>query len=205
MIFDSSVRKQVPNHAVSASQPFGEIMHKKMPPLVTYTILFLAIAVNVLGGFYWVQRNIVLVGHDASGYLGTSLEYNKFLDSLSLQTLFQAVTHHDYRPPALFMAVQPFFHIFGATMDAAQYVNILALSVVIALTYALGRAVANSSVGLFAAVMGGVLPMMTAMSRLFYSEMLLTAAVAFNLLALYKNRSFSNRSWAAAWGVARWC
>ncbi len=177
-------------------------MHQKISSPVTYAILSLAVAANVLGGFYWIQRNVVLVGHDASGYLGTSLEYYKFFDSLSLQTLFQAFTYHDYRPTALFIAVQPFFRVFGANMDTAQYINILSLGVVIVLTYVLGRLIAGSPVGLFAALMVGFLPMMTAMSRLFYSEMLLTVAVMFNLLALYKNRSFLSRRWAVAWGVS---
>jgi len=127
--------------------------------------------------YHWVQQNIVMVGHDASGYLGTTLEYTEFLDEFSPQALFKAFTHHRYRPPALFMAVQPFYQAFGVDMDSAQLFNILLLAVVLLLTFWLGRQVANNRIALFATLLVGLLPMTMAMARLFYTEIFLTAAV----------------------------
>ena len=70
---------------------------------------------------------------------------------------------------------------------------VAAHAAVILLTLGLGWQVTNRWSALFAAALVAFLPMMAAMARLFYTEMLLTAAVAFNLLALYKSRVFSRR------------
>lgn len=160
------------------------------------------ILVQVVGSLFWVERNVVLVGHDASGYLGTALEIAEFFTALTPTTIFRALTYDDYRTTALYLMAQPFFWWFGATMDSAQLPNILLLAAVIALTYALGVTLADRRAAWLAAALVGLLPMMTAMARLFYTEMLLTALVALNLLALYKSRGFQVRRWAVIWGVS---
>ena len=161
------------------------------------------LAFNLLGGLYWIQQNIVFIGHDASKYMKATLEYAQFLAKDGpAQALFKAFTYDSYRPPALFIAVQPFFWLFGVGPDSAQLVNIVLLAAVILLTFFIGKQVASPGIGLFAALLVGLLPMMMAMSRLLYTEMFLTAAVAVNLLALYKSRQFADRPWTLIWGAS---
>lgn len=164
--------------------------------------LLLILAFALLGNLYWVQHNLVLVGHDASAYLETTVEYANLLTVLSPQTLFKAFTISPYRTPALFIVVQPFYWLFGNNMHSAQGVNLLFLLVVIGLTFVLGKTSAGEQVGLFAALLVGLLPMMWAMARLFYTEMLLTAMVALNLLALYRCQGFTQRRWSLLWGTS---
>ena len=169
------------------------------------TLLSLAVilAVNVWGSLHWIRSNVVLIGNDASGYLSTTLEISTLLQPLNLQTLFQAVTLHDYRPPALFLTAQPFLAVLGPSMDAAQLATVLIwLPAVLLLTFLLGRAVADNRTGLIAAGLVGLLPMMSAMARLFYTEMLLTATVTLSLLALLKSQGFVRRNWSIVWGVS---
>jgi 4-amino-4-deoxy-L-arabinose transferase-like glycosyltransferase len=175
---------------------------KRASSIFISTALLLILAFNVLGNLYWVRRNIVLVGHDASAYLQTSVEYADFLKVLSPQTVFHALTVSPYRPPALFIVVQPFYWLFGVNMHSAQGVNLLFLVLVIWLTFALGKTIANQNVGLFAALLVGLFPMMMAMARLFYTEMFLTAMVALNLLALYRCQFFTHRRWSMIWGMS---
>lgn len=164
--------------------------------------LGLILAFNVWGSLHWIGQNVVLVGHDASEYLWTSIEYTRFLTPISPQSLFQAFTFPAYRTPAIYIAAQPFYWLFGVAMDSAQLLNVLFLVVVIGLTYALGRVNAGRNVGLAAALLVGLLPMTTAMSRLFYTEMLLMAMVALNLLALKQGRGFTHRTWSLLWGFS---
>lgn len=166
------------------------------------TGLALILAFNLLGSLYWVRQNIVLVGHDASEYLWTSIEYTRFFTDFSSQTLFRAFTFPAYRTPALYIAVQPFFWLFGVSMDSAQLLNVILLGVVIVLTYLLGNMIAGREIGLFAALLVGLLPLLTAMSRLFYTEMFLTALVVLNLLALARCRGFTQRGWSLVWGAS---
>ncbi len=167
-----------------------------------YFGLLLIIAGNVLGSLYWVRENTVLVGHDASAYLTTSLEYTRFLSELSPQALFTAFTYPPYRTPAIFIAVQPFLRLLGPDMDSAQLLNILLLAIVILSTYLLGVHLSTRKVGLFAALLVGLFPMVAAMARLFYTEMFLTAVVTVNLFALYKCHGFARRNWSVVWGLS---
>lgn len=176
--------------------------HVRLTTLLLLTGLALILAFNVLGSLYWVRQNVVLVGHDASEYLWTSIEYNKFLTDFSPQTLFRAFTFPAYRTPAIYLAVQPFFWLFGVNMDSAQLLNVMLLGVVIVLTYLLGNTIAGRGIGLFAALLVGLFPLMAAMSRLFYTEMFLTALVVLNLLALHRLRGFTHRSWSLVWGAS---
>ncbi|MEJ5246873.1 MAG: glycosyltransferase family 39 protein [Caldilinea sp.] len=160
------------------------------------------VVLNIIGNLFWIQQNIVLVGRDASNYLKNTLSYREILTDLSPLSLFHAFTYPQYRTPGLYIAAQPFLHLFGFTMDGAQYLNVALSAVVIVLTYCLGAAIADRRVGLFAALLVSLLPMMAAMARLFYTEMFLTAAVAANLLALHKSDGFARRSWSLAWGVS---
>lgn len=159
------------------------------------------ILVNVLASLYWIDRNEVLVGHDSSSYLYSALEYYELLEDVTIPTLFRAFTESEYRSPGLFLAVQPFLSAFGPNMDSAQLFNILMLAVLLWTTYMLGRSVEGDGVGLFSALLIGLLPMLAAMARLFYTELALTAAVTFSLLALLRSNGFRSRGWSIAWGV----
>lgn len=164
--------------------------------------LSLIILIATLGNLHWIQNNIVLVGHDSSSYLTRAMAYREIIPALSPQAIFQALIFPEYRAPALYIAAQPFMWLWGFDMDGAQYLNVTLFAIVILLTFFLGVTVANQKVGLFAALMVSLLPMMTAMSRLFYTEMFLTAAVVANLIALHGSDQFRNRSWSLLWGAS---
>lgn len=175
---------------------------------VTYTgrqrwaVLAIIVLLNLGGSIHWVLRNTVLVGHDSTSYLATSMEYARFFTDFSLPTLFKAFTYTDYRTPALFIAVQPFYWLGGVNMDSAQWINVLTLGLLIWWTYALGKQVAGVGVGLFSAALVGLLPMVAAMARLFYTELPLTALVVLTLLALAKSNGWHERRWSVIWGLA---
>lgn len=164
-------------------------------------ILLAVIAVTLAANLYWLRENVVMVGHDATAYLVASLNYTDFFNRLSPAALFEGLTYSEYRTPFLYLATQPFFWLFGADADSAQWTNVVTLPVVIVLTYALGRVVAGRRAGIIAAAITALLPMMTAMARLYYTEMHLTAVVTASLLALLLADGFRRRGWAWAWGV----
>jgi len=164
-------------------------------------ILATVIAVTTAANLYWLQTNVVMVGHDATAYLVASLKYTEFFNRLSASALFEGLTYPEYRTPFLYLATQPFFWLFGADADSAQWTNIVTLPIVIVLTYALGRVVAGRRAGLIAAILTALLPIMAAMARLYYTEMHLTAVVTASLLALLLADGFQRRSWALAWGA----
>jgi len=170
-------------------------------PLLTVALLAIMLG-NVLGSLFWINRNVVLVGNDASAYLATTLEYAEFFTPISLRTLFTAFTYPEYRTPALFIAAQPFYWLFGINMDSAQWVNVLGLAALVWICFELGRSAGGPGVGLMSALLVGLLPMVMAMSRLFYTELPLATLVALNLLALLKSDGFRHRTWSLVWGAS---
>jgi 4-amino-4-deoxy-L-arabinose transferase-like glycosyltransferase len=171
-------------------------------PWLVWVSLWLVIGLMLAGSWYWVVVNQVILGHDGGGHLERSLEVADLLQPLTPQSVFRALTFHHYRPPAFYLATQPFYWLFGRSADTAQLVNLFLLAVVIYLTFLLGRALANEGVGLLAALLTALFPMIAAMTRLYYMENLITSMVILNLLALIKSEQFSRRGWSWLWGVS---
>ncbi len=163
--------------------------------------LLLVILANVSSHLYWIAQNVVLIGRDASGHLERTAQIATLLTRLTPQTLFTAFTYHDYRPPALYLAAQPFYSLLGRSMDSAQLTNVLFMVVILWLTYALAVQIVRPIVALLAVAITAFLPMLMAMSRLYYMENFLTAVILLNLLALLCSEGFQRRGWSHLWGL----
>ena len=164
--------------------------------------LVLVILVNVSSHLYWIAQNVVLIGRDASGHLERTAQIATLLTNLTPQTLFQAFTYHDYRPPALYLAAQPFYALLGRSMDSVQMTNVVFMAIILLLTYALAMQIVQPIIALLAVAITAFLPMLMAMSRLYYMENFLTAVILFNLLALLCSDGFQRRGWALLWGLS---
>lgn len=163
--------------------------------------VILLILVNVSGHLYWLNRNVVLIGRDASGHLERTAQIAHLLTHITPQTLFQALTFTDYRPPALYLVAQPFYAWFGPSIDSAQLTNVFLMALILLLTYALAVQMVSPAVALLATAMTAFFPILMGMSRLYYTENFLTAVVLLNLLALVQGQGFRRRGWALVWGV----
>ena len=164
--------------------------------------LVLVMLVNLGSNLYWLDQNVVQIGRDASGHLERTAQIATLLETITPQTLFQALTFTDYRPPALYLAAQPFYGLLGRTMDSAQLTNVLLMTAILALTYLLASQVVSQVAALLATAVTAFLPMLMGMSRLYYTENFLTTVLLLNLLALVKSGDFQRRGWALVWGVA---
>lgn len=164
--------------------------------------LLLLIVITLAGNLSWLVHNVVLIGRDASGHLERTAKIAEVLSRLTPQSLFTALTYHDYRPPALYLAAQPFYQGFGQTMDAAQLVNVAFMVAILLLTYRLARKVVTPPLALLAVALTAFWPMLMAMSRLFYMENLLTTMLLLNLLALLNCAGFTRRGWSLLWGAS---
>lgn len=154
------------------------------------------------GSLYWVLRNEVMVGRDAGAHLQRTLEVADILSSGSADSLFRAFTYHDFRPPGLYLAVQPFYALLGRSFDSAQVANLLFACAVVTLTFFYGLRLGGARLALLAALMTALWPLLTALTRLFYLEVFVTALVMLALLALLHNEGFKSRRWSLVWGAS---
>lgn len=167
-----------------------------------YVGFILILIFALWGNTYWIERNVLPVGRDAGAHLTRALEYAEILSPLTIQSLFEAVTYHDYRPPGLYLAAQVSYRLLGYTMADAQMVNVWLLAAILGLTFALGRAVLSERTALLATLLTALFPMLAATTRLFYTENFLTAMVLLTLLALLHSQGFSRRPWTILWGLS---
>ncbi len=163
--------------------------------------LVLVMLVNLGSNLYWLDQNVVQIGRDASGHLERTAQIATLLETITPQTLFQALNFTDYRPPALYLAAQPFYGLLGRTMDSAQLTNVLLMTAILALTYLLANQVVSPVAALLATAVTAFLPILMGMSRLYYTENFLTTVLLLNLLALVKSGGFQRRGWALVWGI----
>ncbi|MFN8490798.1 MAG: glycosyltransferase family 39 protein [Caldilineaceae bacterium] len=170
--------------------------------LLTYLALTAIILFSGAGSVYWIQHNVVPLGHDTAGHLERTLDIAHLLTRPSWQTLFQVITFHDLRPPIMYILAQPFYWLFGYNAHSATFANVALLALILWLTFDFGRSWANARVGLFAALLTALFPMLAAMSRLFYLDNIVAALVLTNLLALLCGENFTRRGWSLLWGVS---
>lgn len=165
-------------------------------------IVLLAVA----GSLYWIGQNRLLMGRDASGHLREVLRIRESLAPFSLSALFNAVIASDFRPPLFYLVAQPFallpLPVLNTAVDAPQLLNIFLHALLAPLVYLLSKRIASRAVGVLAALLVVLLPMTTAMGRLFYNEMLLTVLVLVNMLALYRIEGFRSGRWSLLWGAS---
>lgn len=170
-------------------------------PWVLLCLLLIVVAA-LAGSIYWTATNVVLVGRDSAGHLEQSLFVGEALARGLPQGLFEAITLDDYRPPALYLLTQPAYWVLGRSMDAAQAPNLLLLAVILLLTFVLARRVLSDALALLAVLLLALLPMVAAMTRFYYMENLLTAALLLGLWALLNSTGFAHRGWSLAFGVS---
>ena len=169
---------------------------------LTYLALAAIMFFSGAGSVYWIQHNVVPLGHDTAGHLERTLDIAHLLARPSWQTLFQVITFHDLRPPIMYILAQPFYWLFGYNAHSATFANVALLALILWLTFDFGRRWANARVGLFAALLTALFPMLAAMSRLFYLDNIVAALVLINLLALLRCENFARRGWSLLWGVS---
>ncbi len=182
-----------------------------------YAVLGLIVLASLLGNLFWLQQNTVQLGHDASAHLARTLKMAEAMSPLSLGSFLRGLTITDFRPPGLYLAAQPFYWLFGRSIDSAQLANVTTLALILVCTFALVRftldsAAASGALGLshdgvnalalLATAMTALLPMLVAMSRLFYTETLVTLCLVAAVYFLLRSQGFTRRAWCVALGVA---
>ena len=169
---------------------------------LVYASLLLIVLFSTLTSLLWIQANVVIIGRDPPGHLQTSTEIANILQLGGLQAVFQALTLDDFRPPLLYLLTQPFYVMWGRSADIAQLANISLFALILGLTFLLARRVTGDWMAIFAVALLSLLPMAAAMTRLYYMENSLTAALLIALYASLRAEGFRIRSWSLTFGAA---
>jgi 4-amino-4-deoxy-L-arabinose transferase-like glycosyltransferase len=166
-------------------------------------VLILGLVVfHAANNWLWLKRNQVIPGWDRPAHLGRSLAYYHTLTPLSWQGLFKASVQDPIRPPLFFASSTPLYWAFGTSSDVATMVNVAYWLVLVASVYGLGTHLGGRRLGVWAAVLAALIPLLYAMSRSFYIEFALAALVTLTLYLLVASQGFERRGASLGFGVA---
>jgi len=92
-------------------------------------------------------------------------------------------------------------YLLGIPMGYEALVNVPFLFLLLFSLFHIGRIVHSDAVGLLAIVLCSFFPIVMAVSRICYPDFILTALIAFSILALLKSDGFNNRRWSLLFGL----
>jgi 4-amino-4-deoxy-L-arabinose transferase-like glycosyltransferase len=169
---------------------------------LVYGALLLIILLTTLANLRWIVVNVGLIGRDPPGHLTESIDIAHILEAGGVQAIFQAITSDEFRPPLLYLMTQPAYATLGRATDVAQMPNFLLFALILWFTFLLARRSSGDWMAIFAVALLSLLPMAVAMTRLYYMENSLTAALLIALYALLRSDGFRNRRWSIIFGTA---
>ena len=138
--------------------------------------LFLLFSVASL---LWLRLNKAPPNWDDAWYLSNSLQlYDSWTDGGLLAFARHFLAALGFKAPLISALPLPFYWIFGRRWHAAYLVNIVAMAVLFAAVWAIGRRLRNHRTGVIAVYIAGTMPLMYGLSRWYLVEYPLAAAVA---------------------------
>lgn len=155
---------------------------------------------HALNNWIWLSKNLIPEGWDRIGALVNSLYYHRTLSRVSLQTLFQAITQDEYRPPLFGLSMAGMYKLFGVSADVAVMANVIYMVLLLTASYGIGARLGGRRLGMWSTAVVALIPLVFSMSRYSYSEFALTAMVAVSLCALLATRRFENKGWSLLLG-----
>lgn len=155
-------------------------------------VLVLGIA---LANLAWIRAEGRGPHWDMARHLWTSLIYLGFVRHGHIKTILEG---YYYYPPLVYLAVAPWYLIFGATITVAVSSNILYIGILAFSIYGIGRRLWNNNVGLLSAIFVLASPMLVSQFKEFQLDAPLTSMIAFGLYVLIRTEEFSNLT-ASAW------
>lgn len=157
---------------------------------------------HVGGSYLWIraQENLLL-GWDPVGHLIRSLVYYDMLDSFSPAVWFQALALDSFRPPLFHLCTVLMYRIFGVSAQVAVMTTFPFLLLLLLAVYGIGRRVASPMIGVLAAFLVSVFPLVFALTRAFYVDLALTALVSASIYFLMSADAFRSRANSLLFGV----
>ena len=166
-------------------------------------LLSLLILFHLGNNWLWRTNNQVVYGFDRMYHQVTSLAYYDILrQGVTARNLFAALTWSDYYPPLVHLIAAAFYGVFGVSMDVAALSNSLYLVALLLAVYAVGRRLGGPWVGLLAAFIVSMLPIVFSMSRYLYIDFALTAFVAVNISLLLASERFRRKGISLLYGLS---
>lgn len=180
----------------------GRLNRERIKGYACPLALGLLILFHLVNNWLWVSTNVTLVGWDRPSHLGKSLIYYRILQHITPVSIFEALTWQGYRPPLVFVMASLLYRIFGVSTDVALMSNSLYIAILLLAVYGIGKRIYGKGVGLIAALLVSLFPILFALSRTFYVDYALVAFVSLSIYLLLESDDFRNRKFSLLFGLS---
>lgn len=175
-----------------------------------YPVLLVSIfCFHLINNYLWLRNSISIEGVDVENHLLYSIQFfyrlsdvvlnptvpfwTKLLDIIRL--LNRPIHTNIYWPSFVNLCAAAFYSIFGRSLLAAKLTMLPFFLILLVSTYLIGKEIANRFVGLCAAFMISMYPIIFESSRQYALDLPLTALVALTILFLLYCDNFKNRKY----------
>jgi len=157
---------------------------------------------QVVSNWFYVSANETILGGDQPNHLWRALVHNDFLQEISLRSLFKALTWSQTRPPLRYLTVIPFYRLFGISTDVALMGNSLYVALLLLSVYDIGQRIYSRKVGLLAAFLASIYPILFSLSRTSYVDYPLASIVALSVALLLRADGFRHGGFSLLFGLS---
>lgn len=168
---------------------------------IAYLILFLLFLFCGINNYLWLSANKISPFWDESRHLTTTIKY---IDSiLESSNILKSIWRIDNIYPPLFYLVSiPIGLIWGNSINVLAMSNLIFLAILIFSVYKIGLMLFNKNVGLLAAFMTAMSPMVFGISRVYLLDFPVMAMVSLSIYLLIASHFFSNRQYSILFGLS---
>lgn len=145
-----------------------------LPARLAYLVLTLVLALVVIDNARWLRANTVPPSWDETRYLVNSLEAFDLISHPTLQALPQLyAVRHGMRPSLGYVwLAAPAYALWGTNPDTVTlWTNSILLALSVFATFAIGRRLFNTQIGLLAGVLAALNPEVIRLTRVYWPHL----------------------------------
>jgi len=156
-----------------------------------------------IGNYFWLLQNKLPVSYDEGIHLWTSMRFAKAFINPTHNILYELVQANTTHWPPLFHLTAGLVNlIFGTSYITSVMTNMLFFLLLIISLYLIGKKIYSPEVGILAAMIVSLYPIIYGHSRLFLLDFALTAIVTFSIYCLISTDRFKNLKWSIIFGIS---
>ncbi|UCH89295.1 MAG: glycosyltransferase family 39 protein [Thermoplasmata archaeon] len=169
---------------------------------VDYIILLIVTAIHGVNNYVWLTKDKMIQGWDAAQYLTYSYQYHLLFTDPTRNFFIDFFLINRQRPPLRLIITSPFYGIFGLSVDVAVMTNVIFMIILLFSVYGIGKYLFSREVGLFAAILVSLFPIIHGLSRSFLVDFPSAAMIALSIYLLLKTEYFTNRKYSILFGLS---
>ncbi|UCH88082.1 MAG: glycosyltransferase family 39 protein [Thermoplasmata archaeon] len=167
-----------------------------------HIVLLILTVIHGINNYIWLMRDKSLHTYDAAKYLTFSYQYHELFANPTWGSPLEFFTLNQWRPPLRLLLTSPFYAMFGYSDDVAVMTNIFFMVILLFSVYGIGKYMFNRQVGLLAAIMVSLFPIVHGLSRSFLSDFAHIAMVSLSIYLLLKTEYFTNKKYSILFGLS---